>query len=151
MNSTVTGRRLRNNGYPRIPIPTHHPYPDGEVRVCMMRKFRLERIELYREKIYFIHCSGEYLVRAVKAKFKKDIETPDPANQVACFRVLQERGFDVGLIWISNVNWPDITHECLHATHWVLGSKGMWMSESSEEAYCYLLGHLVDKIEGWVK
>lgn len=44
-----------------------------------------------------------------------------------------------------------LAHEILHVTHRVLKNKGMKLTDSSEEAYCYLLDYLFDKVQGIVK
>lgn len=44
-----------------------------------------------------------------------------------------------------------LIHECLHIVHRILKNKGMKLTDSSEEAYCYLLDYLFDKVQGIVK
>lgn len=42
-----------------------------------------------------------------------------------------------------------LAHECLHATDFILWRAGISMTHSSEEAFNYLLGWMVEKILGW--
>lgn len=61
-------------------------------------------------------------------------------NKVYVFlspKLIKEKGS-----YLHNV----IAHECLHAVQSVLGNRGLDMTQRSAEAYCYLLGHYVQKI-----
>lgn len=46
----------------------------------------------------------------------------------------------------GDASMSTIAHECLHATFDILSDAGMALSNDSEEAYTYLLGHLVDQV-----
>jgi len=39
-----------------------------------------------------------------------------------------------------------LAHECLHAVHWFLDSRGIKLNFESDESFCYLLGSLVRRI-----
>lgn len=44
-----------------------------------------------------------------------------------------------------------ISHECLHAVCYIMDYIGMPLGEQSEEAYTYLLGHLVEEVNKLIK
>lgn len=44
-----------------------------------------------------------------------------------------------------------IAHECFHATRYILEYVGITLEESSEEAFAYLLGYLVEEVDKLVK
>jgi len=43
-------------------------------------------------------------------------------------------------------DYDTLSHECLHAAHWFLNSRGLKLNFKSDEAFCYLLGSLVRRI-----
>ena len=66
---------------------------------------------------------------------------------------------DVGGIYIIRLydysptpfQYSVITHEAFHATYHILEGKGLQLSDSSEEAFAYLIGHITEKVHKIIK
>jgi hypothetical protein len=55
--------------------------------------------------------------------------------------------FDPNLKDLTNV----AVHECFHATYYILNRANVYLDESSEEAYAYLLGFITDEVVKIIK
>lgn len=66
------------------------------------------------------------------------LNVPDPGRACGKFWVLEhgESDQEVGLIWADN-DHAHLLHECFHATHWLLSSRGLSLCDESEEIYAY--------------
>lgn len=105
-----------------------------------MRKFRHAYIDLYRANFYFIKCSAKYYRDLAKEEFECNVVKPDGGGR---FDVFEKEGCEIGVIWINE--WKHLSHEIFHAAHWLLQSRGLWLTDASEEAYSYLIEYLDNK------
>ena len=84
----------------------------------------------------------------MKKKFKIEI-APDSQTE-GHFQIITKvnRDIDVGVIWVKDrKDYGTIAHECLHAVQWATNSRGLKLSEDTDEAFAYLLGFLVSTIQ----
>lgn len=58
-------------------------------------------------------------------------------NAVGNFSVYINNGTPVGVIRCDKKKIPELAHECLHATFWIMEDIGLELCEHSEEAFCY--------------
>jgi len=109
-----------------------------------MREFKHIWIELYSENIYFIQCTNEQYVKMMERVFKTIVK---PTTASGKFCVINNNNDDAGVIWVKNdINYGLIAHECFHAVCWILSFRGFWLTDSSEEAYSYLLEYLFKQV-----
>jgi hypothetical protein len=114
-----------------------------------MTKFRHVYIELYDENVYFIECSQKQYIEKMRLMFRVIME---PGKFAGRFRVCKKDGKDICVIWINNMAGCDVVaHECFHATYWILNNVGIWLHDSSDEAYAYLQQYLMRKINQFRK
>jgi hypothetical protein len=92
--------------------------------------------------IYWIICSLDWFKLKVKAEFNADLTDLDALD--GRFQVFEKENQKVGVIWASTVS--ELAHEIFHCVVWMLNSRGLWLTESSEEAYAYLIDFLDRKI-----
>lgn len=112
-------------------------------------KFKHVWLEIYKINIYWVRCTWTQYVDAIKREFKTE-----PAKSAHCrarFEVYEKHEgrnrIPIGVIWLSKeANLAELSHECFHATHWVCHDRGIFLSDSSEEAYAYVLQFLISKI-----
>ena len=60
--------------------------------------------------------------------------------------VYSKQGMPIIFIWTRYKNIPILVHECMHATHYVLNSKGFELCDEIDELYAYYVQYLVRKI-----
>jgi len=108
-----------------------------------MRNYRHIYIELYRVNVYFILCSSEHYERKIRHEFEAKSPS-DTKNSAGKFEVYEKDGQEICVIWITD--WEFLAHEIFHCVHWIMHSKGLWLTNSSEEAYAYLTEFLDRKL-----
>jgi len=76
-----------------------------------------------------------------------DIAEKHGADISGTFAVHSKEKSDIGVIWLdSNAKPHVVAHEAFHAACWMLGESGVWLTNSSEEAYAYCLAWLIKQI-----
>ena len=117
-----------------------------------MAKFRHIYIEMFGANVYFICCTRANYEKAIKREFNATA----PSEKGGVYGTVE--GYDrdgtiIDVIWVDSkyVTNPIVAHECLHVTYHILGRQGLWLTDSSEEAYAYLIQHLIAKIGKWTK
>jgi hypothetical protein len=109
-------------------------------------------IALFGINIYWVRCSHSKYEELVKAEFAA--KAPDMEESVAArFEVYKKPlyEFPIGVIWLSReAELSSAAHECFHAAHWICEKKGIWLTDSSEEIYAYLVEYLLSSIEGLI-
>lgn len=120
-----------------------------------MKKFIAKRFPL-RENVYnravtFLYGS----VDQINDRLRRD--TPDEkdfwpvqTNALGHWRVIKQDGHEADYICVANdcdpsELMPVLAHECLHHTSHTLRTAGMRLKKSSEEAYCYYLGWIMEQ------
>ena len=99
---------------------------------------------IYECNYYWIEAKdhAEYC-KVMKRQFNLNIEV-DPKD--GHFRVIEKHGIPIGVIWAKR-NQPDsIAHECFHAASYFLRSRGVELSDESDEAFAYLMSYLIRAI-----
>ena len=103
-----------------------------------MRKFKCIFIDIYKVNVWFILCPVDYYKRIMKTKLNYTVKVSDyTAGQHTHIEYGDNKQF---VIWIKQ--WDSLTHELLHCVHSILDYKGLWLTDSSEEAYAYLIEYL---------
>lgn len=64
-----------------------------------------------------------------------------------CKRDSEELGYMVWLGETENMHSKDITHEAAHCAIWCCADLGIGISDSDNEAFCYLAGYYASRIE----
>lgn len=72
-------------------------------------------------------------------------EEPPDACAGLTYPWLQYKGKQVLLVMALAADIPTLTHELAHATFNILGYVGVAVSPANDEAFCYLLGHLMQE------
>ncbi len=103
-----------------------------------MRKFKCVYVEVYKVNVWFIHCSADYYKRIMKTKLDFIPKVCEYSKGQHNF--LEHENTKVFVIWIKQ--WDSLTHELLHCVYSILDYKGLWLTDSSEEAYAYLIEYL---------
>ena len=107
-------------------------------------------IALFGINIYWVRCSHSKYEELVEEEFAA--KAPDMEESVAArFEVYTKHDIPIGVIWLSReAELPSVAHECVHAAHWICKKKGIWLTDSSEEIYAYLVEYLLSNIEGLI-
>jgi hypothetical protein len=109
-----------------------------------MKNFRHIFVPIYRENIYWKRCSRSAFCAAILHEFKC---LPSSTRGIATFGIYKKRNYDIGVIWIGpEAKTEHIIHECFHAVAWIMNERGVYLSESSDEAYACLLEYLCKSI-----
>ena len=97
--------------------------------------------------IYWKRCSYDNLCRAFHQEFNSKPNAKIEGAHAA-FSTRTKANQDVGVIWLNaeKAKTHHIIHECFHAAHWILNDRGLWLTDSSEEAYAYLQMWLYQQI-----
>ena len=113
-------------------------------------QFRHIWIALFGINIYWVRCSRSKYAELVAEEFSA--KAPDKEDSVAaCFDVYMKHEFPIGVIWLSKeAELSSAAHECFHAAHWICEKKGIWLTDSSDEIYAYLVEYLLSNIEGLI-
>lgn len=110
-------------------------------------KFKYIYIELFGANIYWIRCSRKDYAGAIKREFK--VKAPAKDSDVKGSTEIYRRekeDLDVDVIWFKDKDVTTIAHEAFHATYNVLQRKGVWLTDSSEEVYAYMVQYLTKEI-----
>jgi len=83
-------------------------------------------------------------VKAVKDYVGIEIKLDD-IGPGRCYKFGSEVG-DIIWVWTKAKDLPMLAHECLHAVHFALNDKKVFLSDCTDEVYCYMLQMLMDKI-----
>ena len=120
-----------------------------------MNTFQIE-IPMYSETVTVIQDKSVYA--GIKKsdlfeEFSKLFKSESEAKQVALtYNGLVFTYRDNKYIFLENNTRQDIiAHESLHCTIAILNRIGVWLTDSSEEQYAYLLGYLVKEINKGLK
>ena len=98
--------------------------------------------ETYRFELGFIvNCQYDSLLELAKNEYKIKLEEDGDDAEGRYFP-------KDSLIWIKHfTGTPEdiarLSHECLHAVGYLLRFRGIELSDSTDEAYCYLLQWMV--------
>lgn len=107
-----------------------------------MRKFRHVYVDVYGVNVYFAKCTESMRTKLLKDTF--GISNPIENGAVARVVRVDDNGHKGYVIWVSE--WKYLTHELLHCVHWILDDRGLSLTDSSEEAYAYLIGYLDNEL-----
>lgn len=78
-------------------------------------------------------------------KLEHDFGEGNPFSEATSFLLGDDKSV---AIWFRDLDPTagTIAHEALHATKHILEKSGIYLTDETEEAYCYLLGWVVRKI-----
>ena len=107
-------------------------------------KFRHIWIGVYGVNIYWVVCDRANYEKLAKSEFG---ESP-PKLKDGRFEVYVKAKEEICVIWLKKgkANHPELCHEAFHAAHWILQRAGCWLTDSSEEAYAYLIQYIFKEI-----
>jgi len=115
-----------------------------------MAKYKKIEVPIYTGTAYMYVGDGDACSKHAAVEANIPDKLFEPSRVGACF--LQDGCNNTG-IWVREEDdVATIAHECLHASIFILGNAGISLTESSEEAYTYLLSYFVDefsKKDGW--
>ena len=101
-------------------------------------------VQIYSKKIYVTICKPELVTKRFSDYTDYDFNK-HPLSDYNGLTVQVANG-DV-FIWFKQK--PDLkllTHECFHATEFILRFVGLELNEHTSEAYAYLLGYIISQI-----
>lgn len=102
--------------------------------------------EVYQKTFYvFIGGTSKDFITAMKRRgvnFGKGDEFDG-----AYFKGFENKRADYCFIWINSYDKELLAHECLHATIYVLDKAGVPINKKTDEASCYYLQYLLQKIK----
>lgn len=99
---------------------------------------------VFKINYYYFGCKKEEdFLKILKIKFKIDKAQHDSDGG---FNVFEQHGQEVCFIWARNNDLEVIVHEICHAVHYVLETRGIQLSEKTDEIYCYLSQFLFSNI-----
>ena len=113
-------------------------------------KFKHVWVEMFGAKIYYICCPRDYYIDAIEREFGEEAPEKNDSVLATCevytkvetkYRVMKGTNY-IDVIWHNNRCSKDITsivHEVFHAVHNVCQRKGLWLTNSSEETYAYMI------------
>lgn len=104
------------------------------------------KLPLYAPTLYVVvgKVTGEELYRYGK---KVGVDIPNlkaEGYERSCGSCNFKDG--VVILWLEKVRAGLLAHECLHAVNFILKDAGITPTESSEEAYTYLLEWMVEAV-----
>lgn len=120
------------------------------MKPLIAKRFPL-RENVYNRAVTFLFGS----IDQINTRLRRD--TPDekdfwPIEESALghWRIIKQAGYEADYICIASdtsraEQMQALAHECLHHTSHALRMAGLPLKRSSEEAYCYYLGWMVDK------
>lgn len=100
-------------------------------------------VELYRAPVYLV--TDRKTANQVAEYFGNDASKFDGLNG-SCVTVSNPDGFVFQVIVVLDGRQDTLVHECGHCAFAILEPRGVPIARGSDEAYCYLLGHLFDKL-----
>lgn len=105
-----------------------------------MRTFKLED-PLYGAEITL--AIGGTLQDLSKLTGEKDLQ-----EECHGYCIRQNESYDGAFfVWVESPAMPLLCHELMHLTFWVLGDRGMTVSDESEEAYTYWFEAILEQVE----
>ena len=111
-------------------------------------KFYHIYVETFGANIYYICCSRERYKELIKKEF--DGKCPEKGEGIrGTAEGYDKDGQIIDVIWINDKCSNDLSvvvHEAFHVVHNILQHKGLWLTDSSEEVYAYLLQQIVQEI-----
>ncbi|HPR90421.1 MAG TPA: hypothetical protein PLD93_03190 [Synergistaceae bacterium] len=111
-----------------------------------MKTFNHIYIDIYEINIYWCRCSRQSFVERCVEVFGKELpDISDRWTDGSFYSWKQSDGRCIGVIWLKNRTLSTRVHECFHAVKWIMDQQGLWLTDSSEEAYAYLLTYLFEK------
>jgi hypothetical protein len=108
-----------------------------------MLKFK---VPIYNVDIVFI-VTKDILLEGRKHKLEFDLDIND--SKGICFNSTIQKKIYI-FIKEKHLKWSTITHECLHATNYILSSRGVEVTTENDEAQAYLLGYIVGKVQEYL-
>ena len=120
-------------------------------------KFKHIWVDMFGAKVYYICCTRDYYIKAIKRVFGED--APEKCDNVLAtcevytkfetkYRVI-EGTQHIDVIWQNNKCSKDISsivHEVFHAVHNICQRKGLWLTDASEETYAYMIQWILMEI-----
>ena len=100
----------------------------------------------FRQNYYYIPAKTHKEYREIcKKELRNDI-APKDNETGGGFNVFAtgKHNIEVCYIWASSKR--DIVHECFHAVSYVLRSRGLKLTDDSDEAFAYAIGFLAEEI-----
>lgn len=111
----------------------------------MMRQFKHIYVDLYMFNIYWVRCSWKEYIRLVKNEFDENVTCNEKGGRFATFK---KEGHYICVIWIPlKASYDILAHEVFHCVHYIMGERGIYLTDASEEAYAYLLQYIMKQIE----
>jgi len=96
--------------------------------------------------VYYGVALSKYLEHfEIQAGFAEETKTD---SQIAgrCCTIEHLTDGVMTFIWSKEKDLPILTHECFHAVSMTLNSRGIPFTDSTEEAYAYLLSMLIREV-----
>ena len=101
----------------------------------------------YRQNFYHVYAKNyQDYRRTILKQLGVPHDDGEDHKSGGRFEVYTREGMDVGFIWSTNGEMGMLAHECFHATHWLLRSRGIQLSDELGEVYAYMIQFLMNSI-----
>jgi len=122
-------------------------------------KIKIEKLKCnYTQYLFLAKCeTKEELVKYLNEEYDLNlVEEPEPKTLGTSYRVEHDDKADHFYIWIKPRQrgkslYGTIYHESLHIVFKIFSMIGTWQSNSSEEAYTYLVDDISDQVYELIK
>ncbi len=104
---------------------------------------KLLYVELYKAPVYLV--TDRKTADEVIAFFAAEDKSFDGLFG-SCITATSRDGNVVNVVVVLDNDPSTLVHECGHCAFAILEPRGVPVSRGSDEAYCYLLGYLFDKL-----
>ena len=117
-----------------------------------MKKIKKTKIQhiydpVFKQNYYFIDCKNhDEFLKICSEEIKVDLENEKTLVDGECYELIIN-GIPVQVFWANKRRIEIVVHECFHAIYTCLSTRGIVLSNSSEEIFAYLLQFLIEEIK----
>jgi len=105
-------------------------------------------IEVYGVNVYHVCCTREEYDLKIKDEF--EMQAPEKSSEIrGTFEIYNKDDVPIYVLWQHKDCSSDLSilvHEVFHTAYGILQNKGLWLTDSSEEAYAYLIQYIFKEI-----
>ena len=117
-----------------------------------MKKIKKTKIQhiydpIFKQNYYFIDCKNhDEFLKICSDEIKVDLENEKTLVDGECYELIIN-GIPVQVFWANKRRIEIVVHGCFHAIYTCLSTRGIVLSNSSEEIFAYLLQFLIEEIK----
>lgn len=108
-------------------------------------KFNHIFVDVYGRHVYWVICPVENFQKLIYNHFGKKVKKSK--LEIGYFNVYNYQNDKVCVMWFLTDAIDIITHEVFHCTSWIMKYSNIKLSNSSEEAYAYLIQYIIQQMK----